>query len=133
VDQVNHGDHDPPWWTRSVQDHLGACSDISLMFDEGEDGLGQAESMPEVVGGSKGGGEPVPQPSNKLGGVEELSFQFNAGPWEGGPFAGGSPIDEFSSVDREGHTNASTSCSDGGEKSLQLVYLPPVGGGGHGY
>jgi len=31
VDQVDHGDHDPPWWTRSVQDHLGPRSDISLM------------------------------------------------------------------------------------------------------
>jgi len=31
VDQVDHGDHDPPWWTRSVQDHLGPRFDISLM------------------------------------------------------------------------------------------------------
>jgi len=31
VDQVDHGDHDPPWWTSSVQDHLGPRSDISLM------------------------------------------------------------------------------------------------------
>jgi len=30
VDQVDHGDHHPPWWTRSVQDHLGPHSDISL-------------------------------------------------------------------------------------------------------
>ena len=28
---MDHGDHDPPWWTRSVQDHLGSRSDISLM------------------------------------------------------------------------------------------------------
>jgi len=28
---VVHGDHDPPWWTRTVQDHLGPRSDISLM------------------------------------------------------------------------------------------------------
>jgi len=31
VDQVEHGDHNPPWWTRSIQDHLGPCSDIFLM------------------------------------------------------------------------------------------------------
>jgi len=31
---VDHGDHDPPWWTRSVQDHLGPRSDISLMLKE---------------------------------------------------------------------------------------------------
>jgi len=29
---VDHRDHDPPWWTRSVQDHLGPRSDISLML-----------------------------------------------------------------------------------------------------
>jgi len=28
---VDHGDHDTPWWTRSVQDHLGPRSDIFLM------------------------------------------------------------------------------------------------------
>jgi len=28
---VDHGDHDPPWWTRSIQDLLGPHSDISLM------------------------------------------------------------------------------------------------------
>ena len=28
---MDHGDHDPAWWTRSVQDHLGPHSDISLM------------------------------------------------------------------------------------------------------
>ena len=28
---MDHGDHDPPWWTRSVQDHLGPRSDIFLM------------------------------------------------------------------------------------------------------
>jgi len=31
VDQVDHGDHDPPWWTRSVQDPRGPRFDISLM------------------------------------------------------------------------------------------------------
>jgi len=28
---VHHGDHNPPWWTWSVQDHRGPCSDIFLM------------------------------------------------------------------------------------------------------
>ena len=28
---MDHQDHDPPWWTRSVQDHLGPRSDISVM------------------------------------------------------------------------------------------------------
>ena len=28
---MEHGDQDPPWWTRSVQDHLGPRSDISRM------------------------------------------------------------------------------------------------------
>jgi len=32
VDQVDHGDHDPPWWTRSVQDHRGPPYDIFLML-----------------------------------------------------------------------------------------------------
>jgi len=30
--------------------------------------------MPEVVGGGEGGGKPVSQPPNDMGGVEELSF-----------------------------------------------------------
>ena len=28
---MDHGDHDPPWWTRSVQDHLGPHSNIFLI------------------------------------------------------------------------------------------------------
>jgi len=32
VDKVDHGDHDPPWWTWSVQDHRGPPYDIFLMF-----------------------------------------------------------------------------------------------------
>jgi len=31
VDQVDHEDHDPPWWTRSVQDHREPPYDIFLM------------------------------------------------------------------------------------------------------
>ena len=29
---MDHGDHNPPWWTRSVQDHLGPPFDIFLML-----------------------------------------------------------------------------------------------------
>jgi len=29
---VDHRNHNPPWWTRSVQDHHGLHSDISLML-----------------------------------------------------------------------------------------------------
>src|SRR5438270_2710907 len=32
LDQEDHGDHDPPWWTRSVQDLGGPPSNILLMF-----------------------------------------------------------------------------------------------------
>ena len=32
VDQVDHRDHNPSWWTMSVQDHLGPLSDIFLML-----------------------------------------------------------------------------------------------------
>jgi len=39
MDQVDHGDHEPPWWTRSVQDHLGPRFDIFLMPPESADGF----------------------------------------------------------------------------------------------
>jgi len=32
VDQVDPGYHNTPWWTSSVQDHLGPRSDIFLML-----------------------------------------------------------------------------------------------------
>src|SRR5438270_7046048 len=32
LDQEDHGDHDPPWWTRSVQDLRGPPSDILRML-----------------------------------------------------------------------------------------------------
>ena len=35
--------------------------------------------MPEVVGGGEGRGEPICQPSDEVGGVEKMSFQFNEG------------------------------------------------------
>ena len=34
MNQVDNGHHNPPWWARSVQDHLGPCSDIFLMLDK---------------------------------------------------------------------------------------------------
>jgi len=30
---VDHGNHDPPCWTRSVQDYIGPRSDISRIMD----------------------------------------------------------------------------------------------------
>jgi len=88
--------------------------------------------MPEVVGGAEGGGKPVPQPCNNVGGVEELSFQFNGGRRGQGPLARSSPVDEFCFGDREGDTYVSASCGDGGEKSLEPPYVSPMRGGGHG-
>ena len=35
MDQGDHGDHNSPWWTRSVQDHRGPHSDICLMYRPG--------------------------------------------------------------------------------------------------
>jgi len=32
VDQEDQGDHNPPWWTRSVQDHREPHSNIFLMY-----------------------------------------------------------------------------------------------------
>ena len=43
-------------------------------LDEGENSLGQGQPEPEVVGGGEGGGQPVPQPSNHMGGVEAMAF-----------------------------------------------------------
>jgi len=43
-------------------------------FHEGEDGLGEGESMPIVVGRVEGGGEPISQPSDHSGGPEEVVF-----------------------------------------------------------
>ena len=39
MDQVDHGDHNPPWCTRSVQDHLGPRSDIFLMESQGSEAV----------------------------------------------------------------------------------------------
>jgi len=42
---VDHGDHNPPWWTRSVQDHRRPRSDIFLMQVGGE---GNEKTVPDV-------------------------------------------------------------------------------------
>jgi len=43
-------------------------------FDERGEGLGQGEPMPIVVGRVECGGEPISQPSDHLGGPEEVVF-----------------------------------------------------------
>jgi len=35
--------------------------------------------VPDVVGSGEGGGEPVSQPPNDMGGLEEITFQFDEG------------------------------------------------------
>ena len=50
------------------------CPSEGQALDEGNNSLGQREPLPGVVGGGQGVGEPVPQPSNNMGGVEELFF-----------------------------------------------------------
>jgi len=46
---------------------------------KGEDSLGAREPVTEVVGGVAGRGEQVPQQSNNVREVEELSFKCNGG------------------------------------------------------
>jgi len=43
-------------------------------FDEGEDSLSQGKAVPVVVGRVYGGGEPITQASDHLGGLEEVVF-----------------------------------------------------------
>jgi len=71
--------------------------------------------MPVVVGRVECGGEPISQPSDYLGGTEEVIFQFDRGTRGGRPLAGGPPVDEFSFGDREGHANVPAFCCYGGE------------------
>ena len=87
--------------------------------------------MPEVVGGGECGGEQVPKPSDNGGGVEEVSFKFDGGFRVGGPLAAGLPVDEFGFGDRERDAYVPASLGNGGEQSLELAYVAPVGGGGH--
>jgi len=42
---VDHRDQNPPWWTRSVLDHLGPRSDIFLIHSSGVVGLGALSSV----------------------------------------------------------------------------------------
>jgi len=64
-------------------------------LDEGEDCLGQGESVPVLVDCVKGGGEPVSQPCDHLGGSEMVAFQFYWGTQGGRPLAWGPPVAEF--------------------------------------
>jgi len=71
--------------------------------------------MPIVVGRVEGGGEPISQPSDHLGGPEEVVFQFDWGLRGRSPLAGGSPVDDFSLGERERHTNVPAPCCYDGE------------------
>ena len=55
-----------------------------------------------MVGRVEGGGEPVSQPSDYLGGSKKVAFKFDRGMRGGCPLAQGSPVDEFGFWDREG-------------------------------
>ena len=48
-------------------------------FDEGEDGLGQGEPVPVVVGRVDGGGEPISQRSDHLERVGRGGFRVQSG------------------------------------------------------
>jgi len=66
--------------------------------------------VPVVVGSVEGGGEPVSQPSDHLGGSQEVVFQLYRGTRGGRPLAWGPPVDEFGFRDREGHPNVPAFC-----------------------
>jgi len=51
--------------------------------------------VPVVVGRIEGGGEPVSQPSDHLGGSEEVAFQFYRGMRGRCPLARGPPVEEL--------------------------------------
>ena len=50
---MDYGDHDPPSWTRSVQDHLGPRSDISLMFAKVSHGTKKGQTPSAFALGSQ--------------------------------------------------------------------------------
>jgi len=64
-----------------------------------------------MVGRVEGGGEPKPQPSDHLGGSEEVVFQFDRGMRGRCPLARSPPVDEFGFGDREGHADVPALCS----------------------
>ena len=64
-------------------------------LDKGEDCLGQGEPVPVVVDCVEGGGEPISQASDQLGGPEEVAFQFDRGTRGRRPLARGPPVDTF--------------------------------------
>ena len=74
--------------------------------------------MSVVVGRVEGGGEPISQPSDYLGGPEEVVFQFDRGTRGRCPLAGGPPVDECGFGDRERYANVPTFCCYGGEETL---------------
>jgi len=71
--------------------------------------------MPVMVGRVEGGCEPISQPSDYLGGPEEVVFQFDWGMGGRCPLGGSPPVDEFCFGDREGHAKVPALCSYGGE------------------
>ena len=83
-------------------------------FDEEEDSLGQGKAVPVVVGRVEGGGEPISQPSDHLGGPEEVVFQFDRGMRGRCPLARGPLVDKFCFGDREVHANVPAFCCYGG-------------------
>jgi len=86
--------------------------------DEGEDCFGQGKPVPVVVGCIQGGGEPISQPSDHLGGPEEVAFQFDRGTRGRCPLARGPPVDEFGFRDREGPANVPAFCCYAGQEIL---------------
>jgi len=62
-------------------------------FEEGEDLQGEGKAMPVMVGRVERRGEPISQPSDYLGGPEEVVFQFDWGMRGRCPLAGGPPVD----------------------------------------
>ena len=78
-----------------VEEGLDPCPGGGESFDEGETGLGQGNSVGEVVLGVERRGEPVAGLSNHSRGLEDEAVQSDGGVGEGGPLAGGPPVDEF--------------------------------------
>jgi len=84
-----------------------------------------------MVCGREGGREPVAQPPDDLGGVEEVAFQCDGGWRSGGSLPRGSSVNEFCFRDRERDTYVPGPRGYGGEQTLEAAYVPPIGRGGH--
>jgi len=74
--------------------------------------------VPVVMGRVEGGGEPVSQPSDYVGGSKEVAFKFDRGMRGGCPLAGSLSVDKFGFWDREGDANVPAFCCYGGEEVL---------------